>query len=45
MRNLQGYRLPEWSHMAAGDSGRFTDALAPRVLQGGCGACGTAYIR
>jgi hypothetical protein len=30
---LQGYRLPEWSHMAAGDSGRFTDALAPLVLQ------------
>jgi hypothetical protein len=30
---LQGYRLPEWSHMAAGDSGRFTCALAPLVLQ------------
>jgi hypothetical protein len=30
---LQGYRLPEWSHMAAGDSGPFTDALAPLVLQ------------
>jgi hypothetical protein len=29
---LQGYRLPEWSHMAAGDSGRFTRALAPLVL-------------
>jgi hypothetical protein len=30
---LQGYRLPEWSHMAAGDSGRFTRALAPLVLE------------
>jgi hypothetical protein len=30
---LQGYRLPEWSHMAAGDAGRFTGALAPLVLQ------------
>jgi hypothetical protein len=29
---LQGYRLPEWSHMAAGDSERFTRALAPLVL-------------
>jgi hypothetical protein len=30
---LQGYRLPEWSHMAAGDSEPFTRALAPLVLQ------------
>jgi hypothetical protein len=30
---LQGYRLPEWSHMAAGDTERFTRALAPLVLQ------------
>jgi hypothetical protein len=29
---LQGYRLPDWSHMAAGDSERFTRALAPLVL-------------
>jgi hypothetical protein len=30
---LRGYRLPEWSHMAAGDSERFTSALVPLVLQ------------
>jgi hypothetical protein len=30
---LQGYRLPEWSHMAAEDSRPFTRALAPLVLR------------
>lgn len=30
---LQGYNLPEWSHMAARDCGRFTRALAPLVLR------------
>lgn len=30
---LQGYNLPEWSHMAAQDSGRFTRALAPLTLR------------
>ncbi len=30
---LQGYSLPEWSHIAARDSGRFTQALAPLVLR------------
>ncbi len=28
---LQGYELPEWSHIAAFDAGRFTAALAPLV--------------
>src|SRR5262249_466355 len=31
-RQLQGYSLPEWSHMAAGDRGRFTRALARIVV-------------
>jgi hypothetical protein len=30
---LQGYNLPEWSHMAARDSAGFTRALAPLVLR------------
>jgi hypothetical protein len=30
---LQGYRIPEWSHMAAEDSPRFTRELAPLVLR------------
>jgi hypothetical protein len=29
---LQGFRLPEWSHMAAEDAGPFTRQLAPIVL-------------
>jgi hypothetical protein len=29
---LRGFRLPEWSHMAAEDSGPFTRRLAPLVL-------------
>lgn len=28
---LQGYALPEWSHLAAADARRFTTALAPLV--------------
>lgn len=28
---LQGYELPEWSHLAAADARRFTTALAPLV--------------
>ena len=30
---LQGYNLPEWSHMSAADSPRFTRALATLVMQ------------
>jgi hypothetical protein len=30
---LQGFHLPDWSHMAAEDSVRFTRRLAPLVLQ------------
>jgi hypothetical protein len=30
---LQGYNLPEWSHMAAEDAGPFTRALAPLALR------------
>ena len=28
---LQGYRLPEWSHMSADEAERFTAALQPIV--------------
>ena len=28
---LQGYALPEWSHMAASDADRYTAALYPIV--------------
>jgi hypothetical protein len=31
-RELQGFSLPEWSHMSAHDAPRFTRALAPLVL-------------
>lgn len=30
---LQGFSLPDWSHMSAHDSARFTRALAPLVLR------------
>jgi hypothetical protein len=30
---LQGYNLPEWSHMSAADAPRFTQALATLVMQ------------
>ncbi len=30
---LQGYSLPEWSHMAAADADRYTAALYPLVMQ------------
>jgi hypothetical protein len=30
-RQLQGYQLPEWSHLAAADATRFTAALVPLV--------------
>ncbi|MDR6841706.1 hypothetical protein [Pseudoxanthomonas sacheonensis] len=30
---LQGYELPEWSHLTAADAKRFTTALAPLVEQ------------
>jgi hypothetical protein len=30
---LRGFRLPEWSHMAAEDSGPFTRRLAPLLLR------------
>jgi hypothetical protein len=30
-RQLQGYELPEWSHLAAADAARFTTALVPLV--------------
>jgi hypothetical protein len=32
-QELQGFHLPDWSHMAAEDSVRFTRRLAPLVLQ------------
>ncbi len=31
--SLQGYSLPEWSHMAAADADRYTAALVPIVAQ------------
>ncbi|HWM68520.1 MAG TPA: hypothetical protein VNO35_18145 [Steroidobacteraceae bacterium] len=30
---LQGFNLPEWSHMSAADAPRFTRALAPLVMR------------
>jgi hypothetical protein len=30
---LQGYILPEWSHLSASEADRFTAALAPLVEQ------------
>jgi len=31
---LQGYRLPEWSHLATAERPRLTQALYPLVVQG-----------
>lgn len=31
--DLRGFRLPDWSHLAADDAGPFTRRLAPLVLQ------------
>jgi len=30
---LQGYELPEWSHLSASEANRFTAALMPIVQQ------------
>lgn len=50
---LQGYNLPEWSHMAAEDAPRFTRALATLVIQAahtnhaltGANLCDASHIR
>jgi hypothetical protein len=36
---LQGYNLPEWSHMSAADAPRFTQALARLVMHIKCRNC------
>lgn len=43
-RQLQGFRLPDWSHMAAGDSDPFTRQLAPLVLQAVAARAGQAPL-
>jgi len=45
---LQGYNLPEWSHMSAADAPRFTQALATLVMQAvrspGAGNCANCAV-